>query len=154
MHCLAANSRLSQKSWYAPSMFDVSGGGNLSTDSSVKRQKRFQLSLRKFQRFTGSLWAGALSFCGVTREGRCCDRGNFARTRLSGSRLSWPKLAKARCCRRSIGERSWRFPLGYTKVQGCYMLPGIQPLTVRRCFVVTPVDMLAVEVANIQTVLL
>jgi len=30
------------------------------------------------------------------REGRCCDRGNFPRTRLSGSRLSWPKLAKVR----------------------------------------------------------
>ena len=30
------------------------------------------------------------------REGRCCDRRNFPRTRLSGSRLSWPKLAKAR----------------------------------------------------------
>ena len=29
-------------------------------------------------------------------EGRCCDRGNFPRTRLSGSRLSWPKLAKAK----------------------------------------------------------
>jgi len=30
------------------------------------------------------------------REGRYCDRGNFPRTRLSGSRLSWPKLAKSR----------------------------------------------------------
>jgi len=30
------------------------------------------------------------------REGRCCDLGNFPRTRLSGSRLSWLKLAKAR----------------------------------------------------------
>jgi len=30
------------------------------------------------------------------REGRCWDRGNFPRTHLSGSRLSWPKLAKAR----------------------------------------------------------
>ena len=30
------------------------------------------------------------------REGRCCDRGNFPRTRLSGSRLSWRRLAKAR----------------------------------------------------------
>ena len=30
------------------------------------------------------------------REGRCCDRGNFPRTRLSSSRLSWPTLAKAR----------------------------------------------------------
>jgi len=50
----------------------------------------------KFQRFTGSLWAGTLNLGGVMREGRCCDRGNFPRTRLSGSRLSWPKLAKAR----------------------------------------------------------
>jgi len=30
------------------------------------------------------------------REDRCCDRGNFPRTRLSVSRLSWPKFAKAR----------------------------------------------------------
>jgi len=30
------------------------------------------------------------------REDRCCDHGNFPRTRLSGSRLSWPRLAKAR----------------------------------------------------------
>jgi len=30
------------------------------------------------------------------REGRCCERSNFPRTRLSDSRLSWPKLAKAR----------------------------------------------------------
>jgi len=30
------------------------------------------------------------------RVGRCCDLGNFPRTCLSGSRLSWPKLAKAR----------------------------------------------------------
>jgi len=30
------------------------------------------------------------------REGRCCDRGNFPRTRLSGSWVSWPRLAKAR----------------------------------------------------------
>jgi len=30
------------------------------------------------------------------REGRWCDRGNFPRTSLSVSRLSWPKLAKAR----------------------------------------------------------
>jgi len=30
------------------------------------------------------------------REGRCCDFGSFPRTHLSGSRLSWPKLAKAR----------------------------------------------------------
>jgi len=30
------------------------------------------------------------------REGRCCDCGNFPRTHLSGSRLSWPRLVKAR----------------------------------------------------------
>ena len=35
------------------------------------------------------------------------------------------------------------------EVVGC--CPGLQALTVRRCFVVTPVDMLAVEVTNIQT---
>ena len=118
IHYLAANSRLSQKSWYALSMFDVSGGGNLSTASSVRRKKRFQSALRKFQRFTRSLWAGTLSFGGVIRECRCCDRGNFPTTRLSGSRLSglgW--------CRRSIGERSWLFPLGYITDQGYLVLP-------------------------------
>ena len=77
-------------------MFDVSRGGNLSTDSSVRRQKRFQSALRKFQRFTKLLWAVTLSFVCVMREGRCCDLGNFPRTHLSGSRLSWSKLAKAR----------------------------------------------------------
>ena len=66
---------------YALSMFDVSGGCNLSTDSPVRSQKRFQSTLQKFQRFTGSLWAGTLSFGGVMREDRCCDRGHFPRTR-------------------------------------------------------------------------
>jgi len=33
MHYLTADSKLSQKSWYALSIFYVSGGGNLSTDS-------------------------------------------------------------------------------------------------------------------------
>jgi len=75
---LAAESRLSQKSWCALSIFDVSGGGNLSTDSSVRRQKRFQSALRKFQRYTGSLWAGTLSLGGIIKEGRRCDRGNFS----------------------------------------------------------------------------
>jgi len=54
-------------------------------------------------------------------------------------------------CRRSIDERrSWRFlwVLQQRKVVGCY--PGVQNLTVRRCCAVAPVDMLAVEVANIQ----
>jgi len=77
-------------------MFGVSRGCNLSTDSSVRREKRFQSTLWKFQHFTGSLWAGTLSFGGVMREGRCCDCGNVPRTRLSGSWVSWPRLAKAR----------------------------------------------------------
>jgi len=96
IHSLAAESRLSQKSWYALSISGVCGGGNLSTDSPARRQKRFQSALRKFQRFTGSLWAGTLNLGGVRREGRCCDSGHFPRTHLSGSRLSWPRLAKAR----------------------------------------------------------
>jgi len=33
-------------------MFVVSGGGNVSMDLSVRKQKRFQSALRKFQRFT------------------------------------------------------------------------------------------------------
>jgi len=36
-----------------------------------------------------------------------------------------------------------------SKVVGC--CPGVQALTVRRCFAVTPVDMQAVEVTNMQT---
>ena len=36
-----------------------------------------------------------------------------------------------------------------SKVVGC--CPGVQALIVRRCCVVTPVDMLAVEVANVET---
>jgi len=47
---LAAEIKLSRKSWYAISIFDVSGGGNLSTDSFVRRQKRlltYPISLEK-----------------------------------------------------------------------------------------------------------
>jgi len=93
----------------------------------VRRQKRFQSALEKFQRFTGSLRAGTLNLGGVMREGRCCDRGNFPRTRLSGSRLSWPKLAKARSGlvptfqRR---EKKLAVCLGCTTVQSCWMLPS------------------------------
>jgi len=36
-----------------------------------------------------------------------------------------------------------------SKVVGC--CPGVQALTVRGCCVVGPVDMLAIEVANVQT---
>jgi len=58
-------------------------------------------------------------------EGQCCDHGNFPRTHLSGSRLSWPKFSKARSglvptlhrC-----EKKLAVFLGYTAVQGCGML--------------------------------
>jgi len=55
-------------------------------------------------------------------------------------------------CRCSIGERrSWLIPLGYITDQGCWMLPRSPNSHRQGCFVVTPVDMLAVEVTNIQT---
>ena len=87
--------RLSQKSWHSRSIFGVSAVGNLPTESPVRGQKHFQPALQEFQRFIGSLLVGTISLGGIIREGRCCDRRNFPRTRLSGIRLSWPKLAKA-----------------------------------------------------------
>ena len=90
-------------------MFNVSGGGNLSTDSPARRQKRYQSALRKFQRFTGSLWAGTLSLGGVMRERRCCDRGNFPWTRLSGCPGRNMRKPGPDWCRRSNGERRTSF---------------------------------------------
>jgi len=48
---------------------------------------------------------------------------NFSTTRLSGSRLSCRNSRRPGLgwCRRSIGERNWLFPSGYTAVQGCWM---------------------------------
>ena len=55
-------------------------------------------------------------------------------------------------CRLSNGESGqtgyFLWVMQQFKVVGC--CPGVQAFTVR-CFVVTPVDMLAVEVTNIQT---
>jgi len=103
-------------------MFGVSGGGNLSTDSPVRRQKRFQSVLRKFQRFTRSLWTGTLNLGGVMRKSRCCDRGNFPRTvGCPGRNSRRPGLD---WCRRSkVERRNLLFPFGYTTVQDCWMLP-------------------------------
>ena len=88
-------------------LMELTAGGNLSTDSPVRRQKRFQSALWKFQHFTGWLWKGTLCLGGFMREDRCCDRGNFPRARLFGSRLSRPTVRKANqgLCRRSTGER-------------------------------------------------
>jgi len=88
------------------------------------------------------------------REGRCCDHKNFPRTRLSDTRLSWPRLTKVwvgadvPTAREENGCCLW--VLQQSKVVGC--CPGVQALTVRGCCVVTPVDVLAIEVANVQAV--
>jgi len=82
--------------------------------------------------------------------GRCCDRGNFPRIRLSGYPGRNSRRPGLGWCQRSIGgRRNWLLHLGRAVVYGC--CPGVQALTVRGHFVVAPVDMLAVEVANIQT---
>jgi len=122
-------------------------------DSPVRRQNSFQSALQKLQRFTGSLWAGTLHLGSVMREGRCCDRGNFPRTRLSGSRWYWPKLAKARSeLVATFQRREKKLSVSF----GLYNSPRL--LDVAQDYrlspsgdVVTPVDMLAVEVANVQT---
>ena len=153
IHCLAADSRLSQKSWYALTMFAVSRDGNFATDSPVRRQKRFQSALRKFQRFTGSLWARALCLGGVMREGRCCDRGKFLRTRLCGSRLSWPKLAKTWSGLVPTFHR-WEEKMAVSF--GSYNNPRLLDVAQEYKLspsgdVVTPVDILPVEIVNAQT---
>jgi len=87
------------------------------------------------------------------REVRCCDLWNFPRTLWSSSWLSWPTLAMARCgLVHFIDEGKtgcFLWVIQQSMVVGCF--PGVQALTVRGCFVVTPVDMFAVEVANIET---
>jgi len=42
----------------------------------------------------------------VMREGWCCDRWKFPRRLLTGSRLSWPTLAKARSALRDAERRN------------------------------------------------
>jgi len=51
----------------------------------------------------------------------------------------------------SVREETYCFlwVVQQSKVDGC--CPGVQALTVRRCFVATPVDMFVVEVTNVQT---
>jgi len=63
-------------------MFVVSGSGDLSTESPVRRQKYFQSSSNA-------------SSNGITKKDWCCDTGNFSRKYLSSSQLSWPTLTKA-----------------------------------------------------------
>jgi len=98
----------------------------------LRRQNLPQSALRKFQRFTGSLWAGSLNLDGVMKEDWCCYRGNFPRTRLSGSWLSWLTFAKAKSGLVPMFHR-WEkldtsFSLGQPKVVGC--CPKVKTLTV------------------------
>ena len=53
---------------------------------------------------------------GVISEGRCCDLGNFSRTRLSGKQLFGPTLAKVDSdwCQCSSGRnKTWQRPWHY-----------------------------------------
>ena len=86
-------------------------------------------------------------------ECRHCDRGNYPRTHLSGSRLSWPTLVKDRSGFIPMFHPWKEKPTSFwviqqSKVVGC--CSGVQALTIRGCCVITPAEMLAVEVANIQ----
>jgi len=86
------------------------------------------------------------------REGQCCDRENFPRVRLSGSRLSWPRLAKAgpglvptfqrREKKLSVSFGLYNSPRLLDVAQESRLSPSRD--------VVNPVDVLAIEVAKVQ----
>ena len=93
----------------------------------MRRQKRFQSALRKFHRYTGSLWTGQEPWASVALWGKAdvVTSGTFLKyvcpsVGCSGRNLRRPGLG---WCWRSIGERSWVFSLGYATVQDCLMLP-------------------------------
>jgi len=81
--------------------------------------------------------------------------GTFLGHVCPGSWLFWPKLAKARSGLVPTFQRREKkvvvsFGL-YNSPRLLDVAPGVQALTVRGCCIVTPVDVLAVEVANVQT---
>ena len=81
-------------------------------------------------------------------EGQCCDRGNFSTTRASDTREGQVRVgADVPSARGETGYFVW--VVKQSKFVGC--CPGVRALTVRGCFAVAPVDMLAVEVPKIQT---
>ena len=83
---------------------------------------------------------------------RCCDRGNFPMTCLSGSRLSWPRLAKAcsglvRTFQRREKKRAVSF--------GLYNSPRLLDVAQETRLspsgdFVTRIALLAIEVVNVQ----
>jgi len=77
---------------------------------------------------------------------------NFPKTRLSGSQLSWPRLAKARSGLVPTFQR-WEKKLAVSF--GLYNSPRLLDVAQESGLspsgdVVTPVDVLAIEVANVQ----
>ena len=91
----------------------------------MKRQRRFQSALRKFQRFhrIAADRNLELRWCYKGRPGtfleHVCPAVGCPGRNSRRPGLGW--------WRRSIGERrSWLFPLYYTTDQGWWMLPGVQ----------------------------
>jgi len=92
------------------------------------------------------------------REHRCCDHRNFPRTHLSGSWLSWPKLAKATSG--LVSAFQWQEKKLAVSF-GLYISPRLLDVAqesrlslsgdVLLRLQLPAVDMLAAEVANIQT---
>ena len=86
------------------------------------------------------------------REGRCCDCGNFPRIRLSGSRLSWPRLAKVWSgLVPTFKRREKKLAVFF----GLYNSPRLLDVAQESRLspsgdVVIPVDVLAIEVASVQ----
>ena len=84
------------------------------------------------------------------REDRCCDRGNFPRTRLAGSQLSWRKLAKVRSgLVPTFQRREKKLAVSFGLYNRPWLLDVAQESRLSPSGdVVTPVDVLAIEVAN------
>ena len=78
----------------------------------------------------------------------------FPRTRLSGSRLSWPRLAKARSgLVPTFQRREKKLAVSFGSYNSPRLLDVAQESRLSPSgdgWVVTPVDVLAIEVANVQ----
>jgi len=87
------------------------------------------------------------------REGRYCDCRNFPRACLSGSRLFWPKLAKVRSALVPTFQRKEKkLDVSFGLYNSPRLLDAAQESRLSPSGnIVTPVDMLAVVVANVQT---
>jgi len=107
-------------------MFVASGGGNLSTDSPVRRQKRFQSALRKFQRFTDGCTQESWASLALWKRDVVLTTGTFLEhvCPAVGCPSRHPRWPDPGCGRRSISERrSWLLPLSCAAAQGCWLLP-------------------------------